>query len=97
MKEEEARSLLKRYRLGQCTENEARIIESWLQSLGKESSDQLDLYPSIGAGDKMLDEIEQKIDLIEENNSNFVKSAIITQTKPGYFEWILKIAAILRY
>lgn len=94
MKEEEARNLLKRYRLGQCSKDQVKIIESWLRSLEMKNFDQLDTYPTAETGNKILDKIEFRISLIEDKNSKLIISTRQSPSKNGHLAFFLKIAAL---
>lgn len=67
MKKEEAQELLKRYRLGQCTEKEIEIINQWYNSFDETEADLFEEDTLRNTKKEMLENINRKICQAGEN------------------------------
>lgn len=95
---EQARELLRRYRLGQCTASELEIIERWYRSYDKDGVDQIDFTDAAGLDDlkgQMFDTINRKIDL--EDHPAVSRNATSSVRKLSFFAGanLRRIAAVL--
>ncbi|CAN5524990.1 FecR family protein [soil metagenome] len=98
MNHEQARVLLKKYRLGQCTKEELDIINQWYDSFDNENelSEPTDHSKLQSVKMNMFDEINRQINLSEANTKES-QYFINSDTKIPFFntaKW-LKIAAVL--
>lgn len=91
---EEAQDLLRRYRLGECTESERQIVDFWYQSLSAGEDDQSERLDDLKA--QMLDSINHKIDQASgEESSTAAKSGGAKARSLVTFAALRRIAAIL--
>lgn len=91
---EEAQDLLRRYRLGECTESERQIVDLWYQSLSAGEVDQSERLDDLKA--QMLDSINHKIDEVSGEQSSTPAQSGGGKTLPLVtFAVLRRIAAIL--
>ncbi len=96
---EETRELLRRYRLGQCTESELEIIDRWYQSFEADNIDGIDLAGLENPDDlkmQMWETINNKIDLAQPGWS-FAENQKPPVRKLSFFTFdtLRRVAAIL--
>lgn len=97
MKKEEARELLKKYRLGLCTEREIEIINHWYYTLENDETeiDFTEKAKLIDIRHEMLEEITFKIDQSEQNISQSEPEKPVRQIYFSDMRYMRRVAAIL--
>jgi ferric-dicitrate binding protein FerR (iron transport regulator) len=99
LSEEDARELLKRYRLGQCTGKELEILDHWYQSFDSRSVDEIDLAEGGRLDDlkaQMFEGITNKIADMGEGQRIAEELSVISPRQVFFnFATLSRIAAVL--